>query len=243
MDLGKFISKESKDALDVVLDEVFKNEHIRVIETNNGYEVMCYDIKGLRAMHECFEFSLAIGDTIANIEELEEFYAQSVKDNQEGVMIKVLDKEYRAGKRVGYMYKIKPTLEDIDVVIVGALRGVGKRGGYFSSFIVAVQDDSESLVFKTIGKVGSGFSEDEEDELSIQCMTALLEPLIESVDEKLGITYFKPEIIIQVSFQNVQESQTTQSKYALRFPKIVCLRTNDKTLKDVTTLSEVLSSQ
>lgn len=238
MDLNSFIQKKENNS-DKKFEEkiIFENSHIRVLEKEFNFEVECFDKKGLLAMHECFQLSLAKGKKIYSVEELEEFYQESVQDKQEGIMIKVLDKEYKAGKKIGYMYKMKPTSEDVDVVIIGAEKGKGKRGGFFSSFHVAILDGGE---FKTIGKVGSGFTENEEDELSIQQMTQLLTPLITQEDEKKGITYFKPEIIIQVSFQDLQESQTTQSKYALRFPKIVALRNSDKTLDDVTTLDEVL---
>ncbi len=218
--------------------EVFKNDHLQVILDNNQYIITCFDSIGLDAMHSCFQFSPAKYIIANTINEIEEFYARSVEDNQEGIMLKEMNKEYRSGKKVGFMYKMKPTSEDIDVVIVAAQRGKGKRGGFFSSFYVAIQDSNGEL--KTIGKVGSGVREEAEDELSMQYLSELLSPLITKEDTKEQITYFKPQIIVQVSYQDLQESQTTQSKYALRFPKIVALRTTDKSLKDITTLEEVL---
>lgn len=239
MDLLKYTQtkKEEENSSQVI----FKNSHIEVIETPYSYKVTAYDDIGLEAMHNTFQISPAKYKISRNLEELEEFYEQSVQDKQEGIMIKILDKPYKAGKKVGFMYKMKPTSEDIDVVIVAAQRGVGKRGGYFSSFYVAVQNNQGEL--KTIGKVGSGVTESEESELSIQNFTKLLTPLIEKVDSKTGITYFKPQIIIQVSYQDLQESQTTQSKYALRFPKVVALRINDKRVEDITSLDEILNQK
>ncbi|MCH8519909.1 MAG: hypothetical protein LAT82_04095 [Nanoarchaeota archaeon] len=239
MDLLKFTQTKKEDETSSKV--IFKNTHIEVIESPYSYKVTVYDEIGLEAMHNTFQISPAKYKIVKSIEELEKFYEESVKDKQEGIMIKVLNKPYKAGKKVGYMYKMKPTSEDIDVVIVAAQRGVGKRGGYFSSFYVAIQNNQGEL--KTIGKVGSGVTESEGDELSIQKFTTLLTPLIEKVDSKTGITYFKPEIIIQVSYQDLQESQTTQSKYALRFPKVVALRNKDKRLEDITTLDEVLAQK
>ena len=236
MDLLSFTQKKNKEETSQK-ETIFENKHIKIIETQHNYEVTCFDEEGIQCMHDCFEFSPAKSQIIHSSSELEEFYNQSTQDKQEGIMIKILNKDYKAGKKIGYMYKMKPTSEDVDVVIVGAEKGKGKRGGFFSSFYVAIKDGEE---FKTIGKVGSGFTEDQNDELSIQHFTELLTPHIISEDEKLGITYFNPTIIIQVSYQDIQQSQTTQSKYALRFPKIITLRTSDKTLDDVTTLQEIL---
>lgn len=238
MDLLKFTQNNSNDENSSKI--IFENKHLKVIELPCSYKLTIFDELGLKAMHEIFQISPA-KCTIANSkEELEEFYKQAVNDKQEGIMIKILDKPYKAGKKVGYMYKMKPTSEDIDVVIIAAQRGVGKRGGYFSSFYVAVQNNLGEL--KTIGKVGSGVTEKEEGELSIQHLTSLLTPLIQKEDSKTGVIYFKPEIIIQVSYQDLQESQTTQSKYALRFPKVIALRTHDKRIEDITTLDEVLQA-
>lgn len=218
--------------------QIFKSKHIIVYENEKSYQITCFDKIGLDAMHTCFQISPAKYMIAHTTDEIREFYAKSVEDNQEGIMIKEIDKEYRAGKKIGFMYKMKPTSEDIDVVIVAAQKGKGKRGGFFSSFFVAVQDNKGEL--KTIGKVGSGVREEEESELSMQYLSQLLLPLKIREDEKEEITYFKPEIIIQVSYQDLQESQTTQSNYALRFPKIVALRTTDKSLTEITTLEEVL---
>lgn len=219
---------------------IFENEHIKVEDTGYEYEIECFDEIGVKALHDTFLISTAKSKICSSIDEVEEFYNLSVEDKQEGIMIKVLGKEYRAGKKIGYMYKMKPTSEDIDCVIVGAERGKGKRGGFFSSFYVAVLVNGE---FKTIGKVGSGLKEDENEELSMQHFTKILSEQIISEDTKTGITYFNPHLIIQVAYQDLQESQTTGSKYALRFPKIVAIRNSDKTLDDVTTLEEVLAQK
>lgn len=219
---------------------IFENKHIKVEDTGYEYEIECFDDIGVKALHDNFLISTAKSKVCNSIEDIEEFYDLAINDKQEGIMLKVLGKEYRAGKKIGYMYKMKPTSEDIDCVIIGAERGKGKRGGFFSSFYVAVLDKGE---FKTIGKVGSGLKEDESEELSMQNFTSILSQHIISEDTKKGITYFNPHLIIQVSYQELQESQTTQSKYALRFPKVVAIRNSDKTLDDITTLDEVLAQK
>lgn len=239
MDLLKF-TQERNTTKNSHSKLIFQNKHIKVEESEYKYKITAFDEKGVSAMHDCFQISPAKYIIAQSTTKLEHFYQNSIDDSQEGIMVKDMNKEYRAGKRIGYMYKMKPTSEDIDVVIVAAEMGKGKRGGNFSSFYVAIQDKGE---IKTIGKVGSGLKEEVEDELSIQKFTKLLKPLTIKYDSKSNITYFKPEIIVQVSYQDLQESQTTQSKYALRFPKIIALRTQDKRVEDITTLQEVLSFQ
>jgi len=60
----------------------------------------------------------------------EEFYKKALKDNQEGVMMKKLQAVYQPGKRVGHMLKIKPEERDLDLIIIGAEYGKGKRVGW-----------------------------------------------------------------------------------------------------------------
>ncbi|MBW3022683.1 DNA ligase, partial [Candidatus Woesearchaeota archaeon] len=67
--------------------------------------------------------------------EAEKFYAESLKAGNEGVMMKNLEAPYKPGSRVGFMIKYKPTMKELDLVIVGAEWGTGKRGGWLSSYV------------------------------------------------------------------------------------------------------------
>ena len=71
------------------------------------------------------------------------FYDESVKSGEEGIMAKALDGIYKPGSRVGYGVKIKPTLEPLDLVIVSAEWGEGKRKGWLSSFTLACFDENK----------------------------------------------------------------------------------------------------
>ena len=73
-------------------------------------------------------------------------------------MMKNLSGPYQPGSRVGYGIKIKPTLESLDLVIVGATHGTGKRAGLLSSFTLACYDEKNDILV-TVGKVGTGFKE------------------------------------------------------------------------------------
>jgi len=126
-------------------------------------------------------------------------------------------------------------METLDVVIVGAEKGEGKRAGWLSSFIIACRDeDSDELV--EIGRVSTGFKEKSEEGTSFDDMTKLLDSLI--VDKKGKIVKVRPKIIIEVAYEEIQKSPEYSSGYALRFPRLVRLR-EDRGPDDASTLREV----
>jgi DNA ligase 1 len=162
-----------------------------------------------------------------------EFYEDALKIGEEGIMIKKLDAPYQLGRRVGFMAKLKPILEDLDLVIVGAEYGSGKRAGWLTSYIVACKNGNDLL---EIGKVSSGLKEKEEEGLSYMEMTNLLKPLIKKTENNL--VYVEPKIIVSVTYQNIQRSPSYSSGYALRFPRISRYRP-DKGIKDISSINEI----
>ncbi len=152
-------------------------------------------------------------------EEANAFYQESLQAGEEGVMAKSLDAPYKPGARIGYGLKIKPVMESLDLVIVNAEWGTGKRGKWLSSFTLACRDDGE---FLEIGKVGTGFKEKSGEGLSFEQLTKLLKPLI--LDEKGRQVEIQPQIVIEVNFEEIQKSPTYSSGYALRFPRVIRLR-------------------
>jgi len=162
-----------------------------------------------------------------------EFYEGALKANQEGVMMKNLNAEYKPGRRVGHMLKIKPEEKDLDLVITGAEYGTGKRSGWFSSFILSCKDNDK---FLEIGKVGTGIKEKKEEGLSFEELTEKIRPLI--IREEGKSVFVKPNIVVAVTYQEIQRSQNYKSGWALRFPRITTLR-QDKGSQDIATLDEV----
>ncbi|MBN2881502.1 ATP-dependent DNA ligase [Candidatus Woesearchaeota archaeon] len=162
-----------------------------------------------------------------------EFYAQALSDGQEGVMFKNLDAPYRPGARVGFGVKLKPVMDPLDLVIVGAEWGEGKRATWFTSFTVACRDDGELV---EIGKVGTGFKEVSEDGLSFSELTKLLEPLI--VNRNGREVVVKAKIVLELAFEEIQRSNTYSSGYALRFPRVLRLRP-EKPIDEISTLEDV----
>lgn len=167
--------------------------------------------------------------------EIEEFYKKALKDKQEGIMLKKLDAEYKPGRRVGHMLKLKPEENDLDLVITGGEWGAGKRAGWISSFILSCKKGEEYL---EIGKVGTGIAEleTEENKITFENLTKILKPLI--IKEKGKDITIKPKIIVTVTYQEIQRSPNYASGWALRFPRINLLR-EDKPLSEIATLEEI----
>ncbi|MFH1649622.1 MAG: ATP-dependent DNA ligase [Candidatus Woesearchaeota archaeon] len=161
------------------------------------------------------------------------FYEKSMAAGNEGIMAKTLEAPYKPGSRVGFMVKVKHVMDTMDLVIVGAEWGEGKRAGWLTSFIVACQSP-DGLV--EIGKVATGLKELEEQGLSFKEMTDLLKPLIR--EEKERQITVKPQLVLEVAFEEIQASPTYSSGYALRFPRVRGLR-EDRGVQDITTLEEV----
>jgi len=117
----------------------------------NVFDILYYNGKSL--LNEPFEKRTALIKKIIKIQKYkiiyarqiitssekkaETFYKKALKNNQEGIMMKNLKAEYNPGSRVGHMLKVKPEERDLDLVIVGAEYGTGKRSGWMSSFILA----------------------------------------------------------------------------------------------------------
>ena len=141
--------------------------------------------------------------------------------------------------------KLKKELDTIDVVIVIAEYGHGKRAGVLSDYTFAVIDEGnnnnnynndnnfykKNIRLKTIGKAYSGLTDKEIDE-----MTKRLREI--TVEVKGNRILVKPEIILEVAFDTIQKSDRHDSGFALRFPRIKSIRF-DKGIKDIDTLEKV----
>ena len=163
----------------------------------------------------------------------EAFYTEALNSGEEGIMIKSLDAPYKQGRRVGYIVKLKPIVNDLDLVIVGAEYGSGKRAGWLTSYVVACRVPEG---FAEVGMVSSGLKEKEEEGTSYDEMTQILKPLI--IDSQGNGVRVQPKIVVSVTYQNIQSSLIYPSGYALRFPRITHYRP-DRTTSDIATLADI----
>jgi DNA ligase-1 len=146
----------------------------------------------------------------------QELFNESVKSGNEGLMAKDLNATYTPGVRGKKMVKIKEVLDTLDLAIVSAEWGHGRKAGWLTSFEVAAYDENTDQ-HVVLGKVASGFSDEQ-----LQEMTERLKPLI--TGEHGRIVDVRPEVIVEVKFQEIQKSPIYSSGYALRFPRLVRVR-------------------
>lgn len=169
----------------------------------------------------------------SDVQEAERFYHEALKIGEEGVMIKNINAPYKPGRAVGYMAKLKPASADLDLVIVGAEYGTGKRSGGLTSFIVACRNNGD---FLEVGKVSSGLKEKAEEGTSYKEIDDLLQPLI--IGEEGNVVRVKPKVVVSVTYQNIQPSPTYSSGFAMRFPRVTHYRPERGT-KDIATLDDI----
>jgi DNA ligase-1 len=159
-----------------------------------------------------------------------EFFQKSQELGHEGLVAKSLDSPYEPGVRGKHWLKIKHTLDTMDLVIIAAEWGHGRRSKWLSDYHLAVRDD-ESGEFVMIGKTYKGLTD-----LEFQSMTEELQKL--EVSSKRNIVYVKPRIVVEVLASEIQKSPTYDSGFALRFARVKRIR-EDKNPQDSMTLKEL----
>lgn len=166
---------------------------------------------------------------VKNSNEIEKLFNESLEKGFEGLMLKDPASKYTPGKRGRFWIKLKKEFDTLDVVIVAAEYGHGKRSGILSDYTFAVRDGDE---LKVIGKAYSGLTDDE-----IEMMDKRLREIaIRDLGYKIIV---KPEIVIEVAFDSIQESDRHDSGFALRFPRIKRIR-YDKSPDEIDTIEKVI---
>lgn len=158
------------------------------------------------------------------------FFEKSQALGHEGVVAKSLDSPYEPGVRGKHWFKIKHTLDTMDLVIIAAEWGHGRRSKWLSDYHLAVRDD-ESGEFVMIGKTYKGLTD-----LEFQSMTEELLKL--EFSSKRNVVFVKPQIVVEVLASEIQESPTYETGLALRFARIKRIR-EDKNPQDSMTLAEL----
>ncbi len=237
MDLTRFTQEKTNTK--IKKETIIDNSNIKITKIDKEIEITINNSETLNKFQDFLFFAPTEAKIINSKEEAQKFFNASIEDGVEGVMFKSLTSGYSPGLRTGAMAKLKETKEDIDVAIVAAEYGKGKRAGYYSSFFVAVKNDDyldEDDKYLKIGKVSSGIQELGEDGHSMTNLTKLLDKL--KTHEENNIVYFEPKIILQVRYQEIQKSTTYASGYALRFPRIISLR-EDKSLEEINSITDI----
>jgi DNA ligase 1 len=162
----------------------------------------------------------------ASIEEGQQFYARAIAAGYEGVMAKGLSSLYTPGARGRGWLKIK-NARTLDLVIVAADWGYGRRHGWLSNYHLAVRDPGSGQ-FLEVGKTFKGLTD-----ADFQEMTQRLEAL--KIDERGGTVFVRPEIVVEVAYSDIQRSPRYAVGMALRFARIVHVRI-DKSAAEADTI-------
>jgi DNA ligase-1 len=163
---------------------------------------------------------------------VDSFYESALAAGQEGVMVKDLDATYQPGRRVGYMLKVKPTMESLDLVVTRAVWSEGRRSNNLGRLYLGCYDH-DSDEFQEVGRLSTGFTDDQLAEL-----TGRLEPHILEQDGR--DVRLEPTEVLEVAYEEIQESPEYSSGYALRFPRFEGFR-DDLGPEDADTLDSVES--
>lgn len=147
----------------------------------------------------------------------------------EGLVIKLPESRYQPGRRGRQWMKLKEELATLDVVVVAAEHGHGKRAGVLSDVTFAVRDGDRLVV---IGKAYSGLTDAE-----ILALTTWFRA--HTLRDRGRVKIVEPRIVLEVAFDAVTRSDRHDSGYALRFPRIKRIR-DDKTSQEINTLEDVV---
>jgi DNA ligase 1 len=180
---------------------------------------------------DCVPSSLLVPRTqTASAEEAERFLADALARGHEGIMAKALDSPYEAGRRGRRWLKVKP-VRTLDLVVLAAEWGHGRRRGWLSNLHLGARDDIRGG-FVMLGKTFKGMT----DEL-LAWQTTRLQELEVSRD---GHTvYVRPELVVEVAFNDLQASPQYPGGLALRFARVKGYRP-DKSAAEADTLSTLL---
>lgn len=206
-------------------------------------------------VEETERFKLVRALQTSEVSQLVDFFEEAITDGTEGLVVKSTaeDSIYRAGARSWLWVKLKASyqskmVEPVDLVVVGAFHGRGRRAGRYGALLMASYDPDEDM-FRTVCKVGSGFKD--EDLLSFP---ELLDG--ERVEDKPGNVdslidaevWFRPKVVMEIlgdeitlspihtcAFDRLRE----ESGLAVRFPRFLRLR-EDKAPEDATTVAEIV---
>lgn len=192
---------------------------------------------------------------ISKVEDIERFLVKSLESGCEGLMLKNPNSDYRAGARGWAWIKLKKeystaVIDSLDLVILGALYGKGRRVGRFGALLLGSYSQ-ENDTFFTICKVGTGFTDDVLSSLSDKLgkiVSKEKSPRIDNGSLSMDV-WFEPKVVLEIISPEITLSPvyTTARNLinpgyglALRFPKFSGKVREDKSAEDSTTIAEVV---
>jgi DNA ligase-1 len=159
--------------------------------------------------------------------EIEQMFQNARRRLDEGLMIKAPESFYLPGTRGMYWFKLKRELATLDVVVVAAELGQGKRNNVLSDYTFAVRDEISGELL-SIGKAYSGLTDAEIADLTEHFKQ-------NTITDHGRYRRVKPDVVLEVAFNSIQPSIRHASGLALRFPRIKAIR-RDKNLDSIDTV-------
>jgi DNA ligase-1 len=200
----------------------------------DGRSVIDLPLRERRALLEKISDPALLADQIltSSAGQAEEIYRQALEAGHEGLILKNPASVYAPGKRGKNWLKIKPVMETLDLVVIGAKWGEGRRASFLGSYRLACLDEATGKLLD-VGWVATGLTDE-----SLAELTEMFRELV--LLEKGMEVEIKPAVIFEVAYEEIQQSPNYSSGYALRFPRLVTVR-DDKSLEEADSLERVMS--
>jgi DNA ligase-1 len=188
-------------------------------------------------------------------EEIDRFMATAIENGCEGVMIKEISSTYRAGAREYAWVKLKreyrsDLADTLDLVIVGALHGRGRRAGKYGALLLAAYDEKAEM-FQSVTKVGTGFTDVHLEQFYKDLEQHVISQRHARVQTGIDMdVWFEPKIVIEVIASEITLSPSHTAALnvlrpgyglALRFPKFTGKIRDDKKPEDATAVAEIVN--
>ncbi|MEM3838194.1 MAG: ATP-dependent DNA ligase [Fervidicoccaceae archaeon] len=208
----------------------------KIIKPNEGVEIAKYIVA-------------------SNSDELERFFLEAISNGAEGVMVKSISEKsiYQAGNRGWLWIKYKrdyksEMIDSVDLVVVGAFYGKGKRAGKLSTLLLAGYDEEED-VFRTVCKVGTGFTDEELDRMTSELKSLQIDHrdprVISDIEPDVWVKPVKvvevigAELTLSPLHSCARDILSPGTGISIRFPRFISWRT-DKGPEDATTCKELI---
>ncbi|MDP6048811.1 MAG: ATP-dependent DNA ligase [Candidatus Bathyarchaeota archaeon] len=204
---------------------------------------------------ETERFKLVRALQTSEISQFVDFFEEAISFGTEGLVVKSTSEDsiYRAGARSWLWVKLKASyqskmVEPVDLVVVGSFRGRGRRAGRYGALLMASYDPEEDM-FRTVCKVGSGFTDEDLSNFPELLDGDRVEEKPGNVDSMIDAeVWFRPTVVMELLGDEITlspihtsafEQLRKESGLAIRFPRFLRLR-DDKAPQDATTVDEIV---
>jgi DNA ligase-1 len=209
-----------------------------------------------KAIRESDRVKIAKHIITSDVKELEDFFLEAIEDGCEGLVCKSIaeDSVYQAGARgwlwIKYKRDYKSEMTDtVDLVIVGAFHGRGKRAGTYGAVLLAAYNP-DGDTFETVTKCGTGFKDEDLAKLPKMMQKHVIPHRHPRVNSTLEAdVWFEPVVVIEILGAEItlspihtcaMDAIREGSGLAIRFPRFTGNYRLDKAAEDATTVSEIV---